>query len=361
MNTRFSFIMNARFFIMAFSILYSPVFLKSQTLFRSGIFLHHSTGQNIWGPNGSSTSVPQEMDNYNTLHGYTGMQAVTMNEEWWSPSDNEWVTQHAFFEDPSPVTGIGYYLPGNRIIVIKSCFPSSAMSGTGLPDDTLSPDMKTMVNYKWHWRHIVKVMKSHPENFFVIWTNAPLEPGSTNADEAALSEWFCTWAKDTLAAGLDPVLGLFPGNVYVFDFFHKLTGPNGMMLSQYAAGPGDSHPNAAATALVAPQFVQEIFNASIGYESAFGIIPSPGISQSPVSAFPNPFCDKTLISFTLAQNQPATLDLYDMTGKKVLSVWNGDKQGDYHILLTGKNLPSGVFNLHFSENKTGHSLLIIHK
>ena len=238
----------------------------SPSLFRSGIFLHHSTGGNIWGPNGSSTSVPQQMQIYNTAHNYTGVNAVTMNEEWWAPGDNEWVTQHQFFEDPSPVTGIGYYLPGNKVIVIKTCFPASSMSGWGQPSDTLSPWIKSVYNYKWHWRHIVRAMSAHPGNFFAIWTNAPLEPFSTNATEASLSKKFCTWAKDTLATGLDTQFGSFPTNVYVFDFFHKLTGPNGMMLSSYAVGPYDSHPNAAATQLVAPQFVQEIFNASIAYE-----------------------------------------------------------------------------------------------
>ena len=44
----------------------------AQTRFRSGLFFHHSTGECIWGPNGSSTSVPQEMTRYNTQHGYTG-------------------------------------------------------------------------------------------------------------------------------------------------------------------------------------------------------------------------------------------------------------------------------------------------
>ncbi|MCX6268853.1 MAG: hypothetical protein NTW16_16125 [Bacteroidetes bacterium] len=238
-------------------------------LFRSGIFLHHSTGGNIWGPNGSSTSVPQEMTVYNTAHGYSGLQGVAMNETWWSPSDNEWVTQHQFFEDPDPYTGIGYYLPDNKVIVIKSCFPSSAISGPGQASDTLNPWLKTVWNYKWHWRHIVKAMASHPDNFFAIWTNAPLEPYSTNSAEAMYSRQFCIWAKDTLATGLDPVYGSFPPNVYVFDFFQKLTGPDGMMLSSYAVTPGDSHPNAPATALVAPQFVQEIFDAAISYEATF--------------------------------------------------------------------------------------------
>ena len=235
--------------------------------FRSGIFLHHSTGGNIWGPNGSSTSVPQEIAAYNQLHGYAGNNAVSMNEEWWSPSDNEWYTQHLFFEDPSPITGIGYYLPDNKIIVVKTCFPASSMSGAGQPQDTLSPWVKSLYNYKWHWRHIIHTMAQHPDNFFAIWTNAPLEPYSTNASEALLSKQFCQWAKDTLAAGLDPIYGDFPQNVYVFDFFSKLTGPNGMMLPGYAAGQWDSHPNAAATQLVAPQFVSEIFNAAISYEA----------------------------------------------------------------------------------------------
>ena len=110
-------------------------------------------------------------------------------------------------------------------------------------------------------------MSSHPDNFFVIWTNAPLEFYSTNTSEALLSKQFCAWAKDTLAQGLDPEFGAFPPNVYVFDFFHKLTGSNGIMLEMYAASHGDSHPNSAATQLVAPQFVQEIFNAAIAYEA----------------------------------------------------------------------------------------------
>ena len=65
--------------------------------------------------------------------------------------------------------------------------------------------------------------------------------------------------------------GAFPNNIYVFDYFIKLTNANGYMQPQYAVGPNDPHPNAAATALVAPQLVDEVFNHSIYYESVFGI------------------------------------------------------------------------------------------
>ena len=324
----------------------------AQNYFRSGIFLHHSTGQNIWGPNGSSTSVPQEMDAYNLTHSYTGSQAVNMNEEWWAPGDNEWVTQHAFFEDPDPVTGIGYYLPDNRIVVIKSCFPSSSMSGIGQPDDTLNPGWKTIYNYKWHWRHIISVMHTHPENFFVIWTNAPLEPNSTTPMEAALSKSFCSWAKDILAMGLDPQFGAFPENVYVFDFFHKLTGDNGMMLSMYAAGAGDSHPNAAATALVAPQFVEEIFNASIGYEGIYGLVPKEVRKENRLISGPNPFKSETIIRFSITAGNQSELALLDVSGKKIQTLWTGSQKGEYLISLSGKDLVSGTYFLRLIEENT---------
>ena len=242
----------------------------AQSLFRSGIFLHHSTGEAIWGPNGSNTSVPNEMALYNTQKGYTEDNAVAMTETWFpAGNDNEWVTWHNLFDDSN--SSIQPYLQNNKIIVIKTCFLFSAyMTGVGSPADTLNPALKTIYNYKWHWRSIIRVMQQHPENFFVIWTNAPLVPSSTNSQQASLVNQFCTWAKDTLAEGNDPIFGSFPPNVYVFDFFHKLADANGMLQLQYATSTTDSHPNDAATELVAPQFVQEIFDASIFYE---GIIP----------------------------------------------------------------------------------------
>ena len=66
------------------------------------------------------------------------------------------------------------YFPGNRIIMIKSCFPSSALEGVGGPGEYFYPEYKSIYNYKWHWRCILNIMKNRPQNFFVIWTNASL-------------------------------------------------------------------------------------------------------------------------------------------------------------------------------------------
>ena len=242
--------------------------------FRSGVFLHHSTGGTIWGPNGSNTSILQEMTAYNTANGYTGSDAVSMNEVWFPGSGigNEWYDWHWIFDNLDPNNNIYPYLANNKIVVIKSCFPSSSIIGYGSPDDTSGAGVtyKTIYNYKWHWRSILRIMEQHPENFFVIWTNAPLVQEATNSSEALLAHQFTTWAKDTLAAGLDATYGAFPPNVYVFDFFHKLTNANHFMNPMYQIQSGDSHPNAAATQLVAPQFVNEIFNAAINYENISG-------------------------------------------------------------------------------------------
>ncbi len=329
-----------------------PTDTSAQTHFRSGLFFHHSTGECIWGPNGSSTSVPQEMTRYNTQHGYTGTNAVTMNELWFPVNyDNDWYLWHTILENGTPES-IASYLAGNKIIMIKSCFPSSAIEEIGQPIDTVTPDYKTVYNYKWHWRHIITFMKNHPQNFFVIWTNAPLTQEETTPNSAYLSRQFCKWAKDTLAAGHDPVYGAFPSNVYVFDFFSKLTNASGYLLPQYAVGAHDPHPNASATALVAPLLVDEVFDHSIGYEGLYGIkkiseiVPSQYLLEQ---NYPNPFNPSTKIKFDITadskwQKADVNISVYDILGNEIAVIVN--KQlgpGTYEVEFDASNFTSGIY------------------
>lgn len=256
------------FFFLFFVIVFTSQ-IDAQTKFRRGIFLHHSTGLCNWGPNGSNTSVPQEILNYNTQHNYTGIDAVNFSKSWFPVNlDNEWNTWDNIFRGTSSES-IETFLQTNKILMVKSCYPSSAIIGQGVASDTLTPAKKTIYNYKWHWRNILKVMKNHPENFFIIWTNAPLTQNTTSPQSATWAKQFCVWAKDTLANGLDPLFGAFPLNVYVLDYFSKLADTNGYLPLQYAVSATDPHPNAASTQLVAPQLVQEMFDNSIQYEQIF--------------------------------------------------------------------------------------------
>jgi hypothetical protein len=246
--------------------------------YRSGIFLSHSTGMNIWGPNGSTTSVPLQIHIYNQTHGLSGSDSVTLNRRDWpeTPWNNEWERWHRIFNNNDSLADIRPVLSNNKIIMLKSCFPSSELVGVGGSSDTLSPTIKTIFNYKWHWRNFIGVMQQHPEIFFVVWTNAPRTAATTSDQAALLSDQFCRWAKDTLSKGNDVLFGAFPKNAYVFDFFHKLAESNGKLPLQYAVAPDDPHPNSAATALVAPQLVQEIFDAAILYEGGLTV---PGVPQ----------------------------------------------------------------------------------
>lgn len=332
---------------LSFLMLLLVLTANGQLKFRSGTFFHHSTGLCIWGPNGSNTSIPAQMTIYNNAHGYTGVNAVTMNELWFpAQDDNEWYRWHRIFENQDPEANIQQYYAGNRVMVVKSCFPSSNVEAWGDPSDTLYPDYKTVFNYKWHWRHILKVMKSHPQNFFAIWTNAPLVASQTNTTEAYWSHSFCKWAKDTLAQGLDPIFGAFPINVYVFDFFHKLVNSSYMLNPIYATGLDDSHPNAAATQLVAPLFVNEIFNASIYYEMHYGIkqINSIANEYKLYQNYPNPFNPTTIIKFQIKNKCNVTLKVFDIIGKEVSALANEKMNpGEYEATFDGNNLPSGVY------------------
>jgi hypothetical protein len=325
-----------------------------QTRFRSGIFLHHSTGGCIWGPNGALVSVPGEIAKYNRLHGLVGADSVKMIETWWPSGDNEWTTWHNIFDNRDGSNDIRPFLASYPVVMIKSCFPSANMSGLGSNADSLSPTVKSVANYKWHWRSLVSVMKGRPQNFFIIWTNAPQVAGSTNASEAALSNSFCRWAKDTLAAGLDPIAGAFPKNVFVFDFFHILAGTNGMLPLTLASGSSDSHPNAAATTLATPQLVTQLFDAAMAYEAVTGVA-QPG-STIPASAqleqnFPNPFNPSTSIGYTIAGaghettvNRWVRLAVYDLLGREVAVLVNEQKEpGYYSVTFDGREQGSGVY------------------
>ncbi|MGE5315942.1 MAG: DUF1573 domain-containing protein [Acidobacteriota bacterium] len=240
-----------------------PISASAQsTKFTSGIFLHHSTGYHIWGPNDTTVSVPQEITAYNKAHNLKDSSAFSLEERHWPVApDNEWVRWRGIFDNKDTTADIRPILAANKIVVIKSCFPSCQMTGEGSTSDTLKPEAKTIYNYKWHLRSIVRTMKKHPENFFIIWTNAPLTPRVTTDSQATLSNRFCTWMKDTLAAGLDAEFGAFPNNAFVFDYYHKTAGKDGKLLWKYAVDSVDSHPNKAATVAIAPVFVKEMFDA----------------------------------------------------------------------------------------------------
>lgn len=238
--------------------------------FRRAMFPHRSVGLCFWDRSKVSNSTPpttiqHEMDLYNSSHGYTGANRVTMYVD---PGDNPTPTPMNNWEDWDAIFAGNEWNPTfwnlvsqYNVIIIKTGYPATQQMSYGFP--------WTMSNYQAEWRRIVRVMANHPDKFFVITTNYPAATDG-HSDRAQQSNLFSTWAKNTLATGNDS-FGAFPRNVYVLDWFHWIaSSSDGYCDPSYGSeseGLGD-HPSNAAVAVVDPRFVREIFDAAHAYEGS---------------------------------------------------------------------------------------------
>lgn len=344
------------------SILFALIFVSSittaQEYFRSGIFLHHSTGSNIWGPNGGNTSIPQEIEKYNQINGLTGDKACSFDEAGWpvDPWNNDWFRWNDIFHGTDETADITPYLQQNKIIMIKSCYPSSAMTGQGSSDDLSRPNRRSMWNYKYHWRKFISKMAEYPDNFFVVWNNAPLCSQNTTQDAADLSHEFCSWTKEVLEKGLDEELGEFPKNVMIFDFFHYTCDDNYMLREEFMKGSGNSHPNGSATEYVAPILVKEMFDAAIAYEQIVSSIEDEGDTLS-IQIMPNPVNENSKVVIRNAEQGVYNLSFYDSNSKNItkshqITIDKDEVEFQLIEYLDVDYYATGIYFMHFKKGNT---------
>jgi Zn-dependent metalloprotease len=70
----------------------------------------------------------------------------------------------------------------------------------------------------------------------------------------------------------------------------------------------------------------------------------PGYSSSEFTAYPNPFNNSTTVSFSVESEGNATLRLYDYTGRKILTLFDGPVEVEriYEVEVDGKLLKPGM-------------------
>jgi len=324
---------------------------SAQTLrYRSASLLHHSVGGCFWDRSQYSnltppTTILKEIAAYNSAHGYTGGNAVTMTEEYApdpsSLNNNNWYRWEYIFSGTDPYVSLPSLLKA-PIVVVKTCYLSQQFMASA----------DSITAYKKHIRNILNVMARNKSTFFILWTNYPCATDG-NATRAVWSARFSVWMKDTLAAGKDSY-GAFPKNVYVFDVFRKLAdGTTGVCPSQYGSwseGPGGDHPSNAAVAIIDPLFVKETFDAALAYEKIAGVsaIPPagsdiplhPGLDQN----FPNPFNPTTQIGYQVGTSSHVSLRIYDLIGREIGTLVDREQEpGTYQIRFDAGKLPSGVY------------------
>jgi hypothetical protein len=237
------------------------------------IFIHHSTGENWLADDNGGLGLALGQNNYfvsDTNYGW-GPEAIGDRTdipnwpEWFrSPESPTYLAalysesqQHSAYTRTVPDPG-----GENQIVLFKSCFPNSNLSGN--PGDAATPgEDYTVGNAKYVYNEILKYFITRPDKLFVVITAPPVSDPSYAANARAFNQWLVNdWLKEN---------GYTASNVAVFDFYNVLTGPDnhhrfyqgavehvtipGRDTAYYPSAPDDDHPSQAGNLKATQEFV----------------------------------------------------------------------------------------------------------
>lgn len=227
------------------------------------IFLHHSTGRNLIVAGGVRPLLTargyQFWDHdYNHI-GLTQPDGRLTNAHYRIPGgrgggDTDVAGLAALFAQPvtDPPSNAFSRLLQHEVIIVKSCFPNSAVRDDGMQQQ-----------YQDWYVQMRNVIDTHPDHLFIILTSPPLHPLATNPEEAARARAVADWlTTDAFWTG--------HSNLFVFDLFDLLADPDSNTLRsayQIASSKADSHPNQLASETIGPLFVEFVDTAVQTYQS----------------------------------------------------------------------------------------------
>jgi len=86
------------------------------------------------------------------------------------------------------------------------------------------------------------------------------------------------------------------------------------------------------------------FNGNYHYSEVINLGESNPLNFELAQNYPNPFNPSTTISIGLPVKSDVTLDVYNIVGERVLSLYNGElAAGNYHYTVDASNLTSGIY------------------
>ncbi len=232
------------------------------------IFLHHSTGENVF----YEGKVKEWIDQYNqeTKNNIEITERAFPNEpyEWKNyPFDywNLWVNGNCDPEKPG-IECLNTLAAEYDVIIFKHCFPGAqVLEDTGEADSTF--ERKSLENYKAQYRALRDLMDSYPDNLFIVWTLAPLHRLSTTPENALRARQFVEWVKNEWRSED----GGERDNILVFDFWELTAehsenpdqGQVNCLRYEYERDheSDDSHPNVKANEEIGPVFAGFIEDA----------------------------------------------------------------------------------------------------
>jgi hypothetical protein len=262
------------------------------------VFIHHSTGENWLADGNGGLGAALGRNNYfvsDTNYGWgpDGIGDRTDIPDWprWfaGPASGRYL--RALFSESarrSPFTR-GLKDPGgeNRIVLFKSCFPTSNLEGR--PTDPPAPgEGLTVGNAKAAYNALLPSFAARPDKLFVAITAPPLRDRTHAANARAFNNWLVTeWLSRYAGA-----------NVAVFDLYNVLTDPSNhhwfhggkvehviqsARNTLFYPSNGDDHPSPAGNRKATAEFVP-LLNVYYHRWRAAGHAQPPQGPQSPPSS-----------------------------------------------------------------------------
>jgi len=221
------------------------------------LFLHHSTGRNIWN-GGVKDSIKKHNGENGVSYSIVEQNFPKRSEYGWNnyPYDywNIWVNHQgneSYLNEPTLEMITELY----DVVVFKHCYPVSHVDlDTGNPD--INSDIKSSENYKVQYNALKEKMHQFPDKKFIVWTGAALVEEHTDKIEAERASAFFQWVRGEWDETGD--------NVYIWDF-HALETDGGLYLKdEYAKSSTNSHPNEDFAKRTAPLLSNRIIDVIEG-------------------------------------------------------------------------------------------------
>lgn len=238
------------------------------------IFLHHSTGGNVF----YKGNMAGWINTYNSANG-TNVQITEReypNSPWpWAnyPYDywKLWIDNSCNNTDEG-IECLESITQQYDVIIFKHCFPGASIKSDNSTGQITSSE-KTLPNYKLQYRALRDLFDQYPNNKFIAWTLAPLHRLATNTEDATRSNEFVNWVT---TQWLTEENKQHP-NIFVFDFYALAAeldakpqeGQQYCLKYEYEGNhtDGNSHPNTLANQTIGPIFAQKIVDVALSNNS----------------------------------------------------------------------------------------------
>jgi len=226
----------------------------NQGNYTSIFFLHHSVGRNLLSDGRIRETLNQDgyflWDQDYNEYDVTGPDGQSTGWSYEVPGDNtDPDGLAAIFQQPLyplPVNTLSGMLQ-HEVIVFKSCYSASVIQS----DDQLE-------EYKQYYLKIRAFVDQHPDKLFILLTQPPLSPASTDPAMAARARELASWL-------ISPEYTSGHTNLSVYNFFDQLAegdpqAPDYNMLKKANRAAGDDHPTQLANEKAAPLIIDFIKN-----------------------------------------------------------------------------------------------------